>query len=502
MTPPTPQQVEEARRLLARGGWCPTAENTILCAEKAELEAKYTALRERRGIAELPPAAREEVTSLLSDPYTELNKDYAFVLAGGDAHILWETTDKDGHDRLEHLSPAAFRLKLAAYTLMVGKKEEPISKLWMEWKGRRSFDGIVFVPEQPVAPNFYNLWKGFAVTPAPSGSTHPMVDRYLDHLLVNVCGGSRSLFSWLIHYFAHLVQKPWEKPLVALVLQGPKGVGKNMAINPIGALLGRHFLVTADRRYLVGNFNGYLENCLLFTLDEAFWSGDKQAEGVLKNLVTGKQHLIEHKGCEPYTVDNRTRIVILGNDPWLTPASHDERRFAVFTVGERNKQQNAYFREITEGMASGGASVLLRYLLDIDLDLAGVDINTAPSTTGLHDQKVHTLETCFAWWRECLKEGELLDTGAPGKDWPAEIERATIQSAIRRYTQSRQIRSRLPSSEEIGRQLRRCCPGIGTTRPRREGRPVWCYSLPPLVQARKEWEQWIGHPEAWEEEGQ
>jgi hypothetical protein len=46
----------------------------------------------------------------------------------------------------------------------------------------------------------------------------------------------------------------------------------------------------------------------MFALDEAFWSGDKQAEGTLKDLITGRDHVIEHKGKEPYTVANKTRV--------------------------------------------------------------------------------------------------------------------------------------------------------------------------------------------------
>src|SRR5262249_45615909 len=131
--------------------------------------------------------------------------------------------------------------------------------------------------------------------------------------------------------------------------KGAKGTGKNSLVEQgIGRILGPHFMATADRRFLVGNFNGHLENLLGLALDEAFWSGDKQAEGILKSLITSNVHTIEHKGKEAYSVANLVRIFILGNESWVVPASHDERRYAVFDVGDRNKQDTKFFTQMRE----------------------------------------------------------------------------------------------------------------------------------------------------------
>ncbi len=50
-------------------------------------------------------------------PYDEMNKEHAFVLAGGGAHILWETTDAFGRYKLEHLAMTAFKDKFAPVTI-------------------------------------------------------------------------------------------------------------------------------------------------------------------------------------------------------------------------------------------------------------------------------------------------------------------------------------------------------------------------------------------------
>lgn len=428
-------------------------------------------------------------------PYDKLNQQYAFVTAGGGAHILFETTDHNGKYKLEHLTLGAFNAKFANRKMTVGKKTESVSSLWLEWPKRREYEGLVFMPEQQAPARFYNLWRGFAVKPADKTEKNDAVDAFLAHARDNVCHGDVALFRWLIGYFAHLVQRPWEKPLVAIVFRGGKGVGKNALIERVGALLGGHFLLTSNRRYLIGNFNGHLENCLLFALDEAFWSGDKQAEGTLKDLVTGKDHVIEHKGKEPYTVANKTRVCIIGNEDWLVPASDDERRYAVFNVGDGRKQDRQYFQKMREGMEAGGYRYLLRYLLDFDL--TGIDINEAPATQGLLEQKHHTLDPLHQWWLDCLEEGRII--GAEFTEWPQEMECERFRAAFRRYIRERNIRSRVPEDRSIGRLLKRCAPQVGKGRSRRGEELHYVYHIPALVDCRLAWDKFIGHPVEWVE---
>lgn len=433
-------------------------------------------------------------------PFDKLNAEFAFVIAGGGCHILWETKDEHARYRLEHLAPVAFHAKFASWTMQIGKKNTPTTELWMTDKRRRSYDGICFMPGITAPASFYNLWRGFAVTPVQQHEVikpewKQAVDQFLDHARNNVCNGDETLFNWLLAYFAHMMQKPWEKPLTALVFRGGKGVGKNALVETIGYLLGNHFLLTSNRRYLVGNFNGHLENRLLFALDEAFWSGDKQAEGTLKDLITGATHVIEHKGKEPYTVDNRTRVAILGNEDWVIPASHDERRFAVFNVGTGRKQDHAFFQTMREGMERGGYRLLLQYLLG--LDISGINLNDAPRTSALLDQKHASLDPFYQWWLDCLLEGAVVG-GDLGAGWPAEIETERFRSAFKRYIKDRNIHSRVPDSCTLGKLLKNCAPGVTKKRHRRGDELPYFYRLPSLIKARAEWSQFIGHEMVWE----
>jgi hypothetical protein len=453
--------------------------------------------------ADFPPVESDHEDETLH-PYHELNKEHSLVVAGGGVHVLWETVDQHSQPIVEHLDVGAFKLKFAPRKITIGKAEKAVTGEWLEWKGRRMYDGIIFHPGQEKevvigvngsAKKYFNLWRGFSCTPADPGSTHRSLDLFLEHTRVNVCGNNDALYRWLLGYFAHLVQRPWEKPLVALVFRGGKGVGKNACIERVGKLLGRHFLVTANKRYLTGNFNSHLENCLLLALDEAFWSGDKQSEGIVKDLITGSEHLIEHKGKEPYKVANKTRVVILGNEDWLIPASHDERRFAVFDVGDGRKQDRAFFETMREGMEHGGYPVLLRYLLDYDC--SGLDFNGAPATQGLADQKLHSLNPLFSWWHRSLDHGSLFGYEVEG--WPQSVECDRFRMAFQRDAKDRSVKLWNHEDTRIGKMMRACLPSLVRKRVRYGERLPWVYELPPLEVCRKEWETFFQHPGQWEE---
>ncbi len=434
-------------------------------------------------------------------PMEKLNQEYAFVIAGGGSHILWQTKGPKGEDRIEHLGIQAFHQKLASQFLSTSDgKTNSISHLWMKSKERKSYDGICFMPGLISPPKFFNLWRGFSITPSREGSFKAMesLATFLQHARENVCNNDPFLFKWLIGYFAHMMQKPWEKPLVALVFRGGKGVGKNALVDRVGHLISSHYLLTSNRRYLLGNFNGFLENLLLFALDEAFWSGDKQSEGALKDLITGKTHIIEHKGKESYVVDNCLRICIIGNEEWVVPASADERRFAVFDVGDKQKQNNAYFQNMREGMEQGGYALLLQHLLDFDIST--IEVNKAPSTSGLMDQKFESLDPFQQWWSECLSEGRLIGSDFD-QQWPLQVEKERFRQAYRRYVKEHQIRARTLNDRALGKMLKQCLPSLDSTGKMKdlENGRVNCYRFPNLDQARAEWDNFIGHKVIWGE---
>jgi hypothetical protein len=422
-------------------------------------------------------------------PADELNKTYAFIQSG--AFVLQETTDEKGRFATKHLSPNDMHAWFTNKTVLIGDKRLSLSRLWMGRPSRREFESVVFAPQKNPGPRWYNLWQGFTVEPAATAD-HPAVAAFREHALHNVCAGDTVLCQWLMGFFAHMIQRPWEKPLVALVFQGLKGTGKNALLERVGNLLGQHFMVADDDRYLMGNFNSHLESNLFFVLDEASWAGDKRAEGKLKGLITGGQHNIERKGAEPYRVDNLTRVAIIGNEEWLVPVGIDERRYAVFTVGAGRRQDREFFHNMRVGMEQGGYACLLRFLLDFDLST--VDVNAAPQTKGLVDQKHAGLEPVQEWWLDCLSADRLVGDHFDGA-LPERIPTNRLQAAFQAWAKTRNIRSRLPKDRDFTKAM---TAKLGKYRRTREGDALlYAYHSPGIDVLRAEWETFIGGAVDW-----
>lgn len=443
------------------------------------------------------PIVLDDTKKLDDEPESEtmveaINKKFALI-TGESPHVLHETTNSGGQGIVRHLSLESFHTKLAPMQFLSNGRPVQASRAWIKSKLRREYDGIVFMPEQKASDRFYNLWRGFSVKPLLRGeaSTAEQTEAVLllrQHLLENICAGDAGHAHWIMQYFAHLVQKPWEKPHVSIVLKGSKGVGKNILIDCFGSLVESNYMLTSNRRDLLSNFNGHMENLLLLTLDEAFWSGDHQAEGILKDLITGKTINIEHKGKEKFKVNNCVRVVIIGNEDWIVPASHDERRFAVFEVGEGKKQDTKYFTRLHDLMyEKGGREYLLRVLLDYDL--TGFNRFQAPETTGLTTQKYQSLKPIYQWWSDCISAGGVLSEFS---GWPAKLNHKSTFDSFVEWCKNHKINSRIPNDVFFSRTLKMCCPKIQIIREQHEGVRSRFFVIPPLKTCRDDWNTFLG----------
>lgn len=454
--------------------------------------------------AEAPERDFTLVEEITPDNYLQvINKNYALLFEDGGHTVLHETIGADGKKAVRYLPEITFKRRFSPFTIQIGKGRPPTyAEQWLDWKGRREYQGLVFAPEQKVREGFYNLWTGFAVEPLAYEQANERqkrgFDLFMDHLKNNICMGDGELATWLTGYFAHMIQKPYERPLTTLAFKGLKGTGKNALIDRIGCILGeRHYLVAHDSRYLTSNFNGHFDSCLCMVLDEAFWGGDKSNEGKLKGFTTAPSILIERKGKEPYKIQNLVRIIMIGNEDWIVPASHDERRYAVFQLGRDRMQDNEYFTEMRVCMdEQGGNRVLLDYLKKFDLST--VDVNRAPKTAALMEQKIESLTPLEQWWFDCLKEGCILGSEFSGVKWPEYLERNRFRDVFYKYLKDRQIRSRSPSAEWIGRMLKKVAVNVVSKQRRIDAEVKGIYEFPSLEQARSDWDKHMGQKGNWE----
>ena len=179
--------------------------------------------------------------------------------------------------------------------------EEPISRWWARQPARRTYpNGVVFNPAR-TPPGAYNLWSGFSVKPNPKSSCALI----LAHIKDVVCEGDEAQFQMVNHWLARMIQKPGEKPGVALVLRGVKGAGKDTLGDYVGALFPKHHVTISNMEHLTGKFNAHQERALLLHVEEGFWAGNPQAVGSLNRLITAETAMIERKRYDAIEMPSR-----------------------------------------------------------------------------------------------------------------------------------------------------------------------------------------------------
>lgn len=425
----------------------------------------------------------------------DMNRRFALVLRDKNHVIMEEINDEFGHVDIREYSEETFKVMFME-KINRNDKLVRISDAWLTWAGRRTYKQMVFSPNRKLPRDIYNMWRGFRVKPVAYDRANPKAkagfDAFMEHLYNNVANGIKEHADYILGFFAHIFQKPEEKPLVTLVFQGGKGVGKNALIERVGKLLHRENFIVADSdRYLFSNFNGHFEKCLLFVSDEAFWGGDARYNGKLKGLTTGETILIEKKNREPYAIKNLTRVVLLGNEEWLVPASDDERRYAVFKLGDGRKQDREFFRNMRENIDDfGGNEVLLHYFLNFDLST--VDVNDAPVTEALLSQKEESLDVIQEFIKGSLSEGSILESYTEG--WPETMPIRTVRSAYVKYSKIQG--SRYPGKET--KLLSKLKPFITESKTVRTGNDTQKhYVFKPLAECRRIWDEMFGTKNEW-----
>ncbi|MCG2639421.1 MULTISPECIES: primase-helicase family protein [Bradyrhizobium] len=260
-----------------------------------------------------------------------------------------------------------------------GKEGEPFTVnlplWWYKSEYRHVYDNLAFAPMgkrpggKPVTSNAFNLWRGFSCEPCEQGSC----EKFKAYLRDIICGGDRRGFEWVWRWLAHLVQRPWEKPGVALALTGEQGVGKTTLAEIVGALFNpKHFIAVDNMDRVTGQFTSHFALAIVVLLDEAFWTGDKARNGQVKSSITSPSAHYESKGKDGFTIDSYSRYIYASNDEHVINAELSDRRHTVFEVadhfGGNREKRDAYFGALRAEMyEQGGLARLFWELRQFDV---------------------------------------------------------------------------------------------------------------------------------------
>lgn len=229
-----------------------------------------------------------------ADILTVMNKYHAYVIDGGRATIYREV---NGY--IQSVEISAFKGWCANKSIPLkttdpdGKEETKDLKLfdfWFTHPLRFEYTKVSFDPREKFDRNdrsvdVYDMWRGWE-TEAQKG---PVKD-YLRFIYDIICHKNMGHFYWVLSWIADLIQNPADPKGVALVLIGPKGIGKTFFAEMVCLLVGdKYSYITANKNDLFGDFNGHLSNLMFVVMEEAVWAQNHQVESILKDFITGKR---------------------------------------------------------------------------------------------------------------------------------------------------------------------------------------------------------------------
>ena len=288
------------------------------------------------------------------------------------------------------------------------KKKKRINpfKDWCEWSNRREVRAIGFDPREQPNDDIFNLWNGFNISKEEADEFNEEdAEPILEHIRKSWCNHDENAFEYVMNYLSHIIQKPHIKMGVLLALQSKEGGGKGIILDIIGRIIGDdHYCQNSNAKFLFGDFNGQLEGKILVNLDEAFWGGDKQLEGIVKNKITERRQTINKKNKENYVIDDYANYIITTNNDWFCGVNQDSRRVYClelnnFLSGRMTQEKEDYVKKILDIPIESFAKVLY------NRDISDFNARIFKKTNLLQKQVERNWNSVLSWWNEVIQEG-------------------------------------------------------------------------------------------------
>jgi len=339
----------------------------------------------------------------------EMNEKHAFITSyHGRPMVLCHIYDPiTGQKKIDFRTPEHIIMQYSNQSAQSSDKVMDLGRFWIRNSGRREYETVIFDPDLPKEyNNCYNLWEGMAVKPI-KGSWY----RTKRHIWRILCNKNKVKFKYVMKWFAYLIQHPGSPAEVAIIFKGRQGAGKGFIFTQFVEMFGEHGLVLSNRKHITGQFNEHLRQCVFLFADEAYNPGDRDAEGILKSIITEKRLMVEAKYGKTETAKNCLHIGMASNEDWVVPASQDSRRFFINEVdnsyargGVPEAIRQHYFRQLWTEMKNGGQAAMLYDLLQVDLK-GWHPRDDLPDTEELTKQKIMSLSKAEKSFLSFIEEG-------------------------------------------------------------------------------------------------
>lgn len=240
---------------------------------------------------------------------------------------------------------------------------EPFVKRWFVDPQMKEYNRIVFLPKMEAPDGCFNIWRGFQNQPKEGDySAFQTVLRLLS-------SGDQKVFDYIENYVAHIIQKPFVKTKVAIVISGEEGIGKDSYWDGVGRIFGEYFFNTSTpENNVFAKFNSAIARILLIKFEEANFQTNKSNADQLKRIITCEKENIEKKGKDVITLDSFVNIVMTTNHEVPVVLSDTDRRYVLIKASSEKRGDFEFWKNIhTELAKPETISAYHHYLLNRDI---------------------------------------------------------------------------------------------------------------------------------------
>lgn len=201
------------------------------------------------------------------------------------------------------------------------------------------------------------------------GDTQEPLELFLD-LVKILTSHQDELENYLLNWLAHMLQKPFELPGVALIVTGKKGYGKDTLFDFLGEFVigSQYFTNYTENSQFFDHYDTLKAQKLMVKLEEADRTICMKNASSLKGMITGNKMVVNPKNKPSFQTSNFCRFVLTTNKGNPVEFSDGERRYVLLASSGEKKGDLPYWVNIRKKLfTSWGGRQVAEYLLARDI---------------------------------------------------------------------------------------------------------------------------------------
>lgn len=244
--------------------------------------------------------------------------------------------------------------------------DKPFTNQWIADPDILTYEKLTYMPGAEVPQGHYNVFPGFPMEPVEGDWSA------IKELVWNLSGRNAELETYIHCWSAHTIQKPTEKPGVAIIFSSEEeGVGKDtFGDYVLGPLLGQGYVNILDHENeFFGRFTAHLRNKLLIKLEEMNYEVFSKNDDKLKGWITCKEKVFEEKGVtHPPAIPSFVRIMGTTNESCPVKLTKTFRRYLLINPYQGNANNISYWTNFyTKRLTTDQLQAYYHYLKTLDI---------------------------------------------------------------------------------------------------------------------------------------